>query len=267
MSNTRKTNPKGLLKSEKNENQGFFETQELTLNGHHTFVVRKSEKLASALYVITGFIPAEDPARLRLRTCAIELISRSTDRNDLSGPGVDSFTAKCIEIGTILETAKSGGLVSAMNAELMGREYLSLASFVQEHEEKISHRSLFHGKSLSEKDQEFYIGHKNKNSTKERIATISKAKNKGQIKMSDRVSLILDLLKNKDRISIKDVSNSIEGVGEKTLQRELLSMVQKGLLIKEGERRWSTYRKAPNQDLVKSVQGDAPSLVSILPES
>jgi DNA-binding transcriptional ArsR family regulator len=60
----------------------------------------------------------------------------------------------------------------------------------------------------------------------------------------DRRATILALLQRKDRVGVKDVANVIRDVSEKTIQRELLALVRQGVLVKEGERRWSTYRMA-----------------------
>lgn len=60
----------------------------------------------------------------------------------------------------------------------------------------------------------------------------------------DRRAVILGVLQKKDAITVKDVSNVIRDCSEKTLQRELLALVAQGVLVKEGERRWSTYRIA-----------------------
>jgi hypothetical protein len=60
----------------------------------------------------------------------------------------------------------------------------------------------------------------------------------------DRRATILGILQRKDRINIKDVSAVIKDCSEKTIQRELLALVAQGVLVKEGERRWSTYRLA-----------------------
>jgi len=46
-------------------------------------------------------------------------------------------------------------------------------------------------------------------------------------------------------MSIKDIDLALQGLGEKcgekTLQRELVSMVGDGVLKKSGEKRWSRY--------------------------
>jgi hypothetical protein len=57
----------------------------------------------------------------------------------------------------------------------------------------------------------------------------------------DRRKIILALIKQKPSLTVKDIVKSIPQVSEKTIQRELLAMVAEGILLKKGERRWSTY--------------------------
>jgi len=40
---------------------------------------------------------------------------------------------------------------------------------------------------------------------------------------------------------VKDFAKVITDISEKTIQRELLDLVQRGVIKKEGERRWSRY--------------------------
>lgn len=62
-----------------------------------------------------------------------------------------------------------------------------------------------------------------------------------------RRDTIVSFIKDKGRVSIKDVASVVTDVSEKTLQRELLSLVDEGELLKVGERRWSTYEIAPGK--------------------
>ncbi|MFZ2769773.1 MAG: hypothetical protein WAZ50_01450 [Minisyncoccia bacterium] len=76
--------------------------------------------------------------------------------------------------------------------------------------------------------------------------TISEAKHLKEfgavaVKKNSRQSVIVNLLKRKKEIMIKDVSPLIDGCSEKTIQRELMAMVHSGILHKEGEKRWSRY--------------------------
>ncbi len=64
------------------------------------------------------------------------------------------------------------------------------------------------------------------------------------VKKNSRRSIIINLLKRKKEIMIKDVSPLISGCSEKTIQRELLAMVDDGILKKIGEKRWSRYSLA-----------------------
>ncbi len=56
-----------------------------------------------------------------------------------------------------------------------------------------------------------------------------------------RKTIIIELLKKDSNLTIKDFTRVLNDCSEKTIQRELLSLVAGGVLKKEGERRWSTY--------------------------
>jgi DNA-binding transcriptional ArsR family regulator len=58
---------------------------------------------------------------------------------------------------------------------------------------------------------------------------------------SERKSLILDLVKKNKGISIKEIAAVVKGCSEKTIQRELSSLIEEGLVERQGERRWSVY--------------------------
>jgi len=66
----------------------------------------------------------------------------------------------------------------------------------------------------------------------------SKGQNKGQ---TERMSLILELVRRKKSLSIKEIAAEIKGCSEKTIQRELGVLINQGLVRKVGERRWSLY--------------------------
>ena len=60
--------------------------------------------------------------------------------------------------------------------------------------------------------------------------------------LSAREDSVIAIVKEKGNVTIRDISSVIKDCSEKTLQRTLLALVEKGTLTKEGERRWSTYR-------------------------
>ncbi len=62
--------------------------------------------------------------------------------------------------------------------------------------------------------------------------------------LTDRASRITTVLEAKPEATIKDIAEVITDVSEKTIQRELNSLIEKGQVIRQGERRWSKYSMA-----------------------
>ena len=209
-------------------------------NDHLAFLIRKSERLASAIHVVTQHLSHGEPLRERLRAKSLDLVEHATDPERLGG-GPEMFTSTCVALGAMLETAQAAGMVSSMNAKLICDEYAALARFARDR------YGLIRGREQDFKDVTFTVGSLIKDTrpikdtfisrTVERSSTVDK----GQITDPRRAS-ILSLLKTRDSITIRDATLAIPDVSEKTIQRELLAMVDEGVLIKEGERRWSIYR-------------------------
>jgi len=59
--------------------------------------------------------------------------------------------------------------------------------------------------------------------------------------LTDRGERIKTVLEAKPQATIKDIAEVITDVSEKTIQRELNSLIEKGQVLREGERRWSKY--------------------------
>jgi DNA-binding transcriptional ArsR family regulator len=59
--------------------------------------------------------------------------------------------------------------------------------------------------------------------------------------LTDRAERIKTVLEAKPQATVKDISEIITDVSEKTIQRELNSLIEKGQVVREGERRWSRY--------------------------
>lgn len=57
----------------------------------------------------------------------------------------------------------------------------------------------------------------------------------------DRTEVILEIVRNNEGISIKDIAAKVRDCSEKTIQRELVGLIERGLVQKIGERRWSLY--------------------------
>lgn len=221
-----------------NNFNGFFR------NEHHSFAVLKTEKLASALYMVSGFVSENDPLRTRLRSCALDLMSCITDgKRTKEGVDQEGFGSRCLEIGTLLAMAERSGLVSPMNSKILCEEYAALASFVQANRDQV-----FGSGTIDLSTRAPKITSSSQTFTQRQTAVFGKRpipkKTPNYKRHQTRRDIILSLFDKKDKINVKDASAAIEGCSEKTIQRELTAMVSEGVLLKEGERRWSTYKKA-----------------------
>lgn len=62
------------------------------------------------------------------------------------------------------------------------------------------------------------------------------------VQTANRRERVLTVLKDVGEATIKDISERITDCSEKTIQRELISLIKDGLIVREGERRWSKYK-------------------------
>ena len=262
-----------------------------------SYIAKKPEKLASAVYLITSFFSDQEPMKWRLRSLASDLASLglylrdnfSREREQASF----EMRSTILETVTLLGVARNSNLISDTNAEIITRElykYLSsigLPAGVTEENEKLLFSSNFFALDArtrdtalpeSENQQKDIIPKQNQapipESPKSQSSVLDRSEpkkfeylsetdikrvedhNKDEkskdlkafgvvsVKKNARQSIIINLLKRKKEIMIKDVSPLINGCSEKTIQRELLAMVKAGVLRKVGEKRWSRYTLA-----------------------
>jgi hypothetical protein len=277
MNSDNNANKKSNLLSEKSvENtklSSFFEGNHL-----YIFLYKKAEKLSSALYMVTNFIPENETLRGLLRDKSINTFSeiahlqklsltqhktlKTNDSIENRYNSLQAILSGITEIISFLEILNSSGFISEMNFIILKREYIELGTLIKNRKDDIAS-----GGTLLEKDffdvPDLYKTHalrqgvtktKTIKDTIHQIKDITKDMKETQkakvpirvvktanVRHSDRRNIILELLQDKSFITIKDTIDAIKGCSTKTLQRELLSLVSEGILKKKGERRWSVY--------------------------
>jgi hypothetical protein len=205
------------------------------------FIYKKSERLAKAIHIITPAFAGSPSLRDRLDSIAVGLIGAA-----ILPPGLarEAFSRELLTLSSVLSIARSGGLLSPMNASLISNEAHVLLGEVATYEEprlflddsptlaeiaktvgKHAH-SLQGNKSILQNPDTDNVGSKNKLLP---------------VKDSARRDLILSVIKDKGTVFIKDISVVFRDVSEKTIQRELQKLVQEGLIAKKGSRRWTEY--------------------------
>ena len=187
------------------------------IKGQAKFMLRTEnlkmvERISVAIYFVTSFFDDKEPLKWKLRVLVTNLVSY--DLKDKSG--IFKETASLFSI------AKNAGLMSDMNHEILISELLRL-----ENSEKKSLDIALPPPSTPH--------HYPKELIKDKSVSVKK---------NGRQETILSIIRRKKEVMIKDISPLISGYSEKTIQRELLSMVKDGILKKSGEKRWSRYSLA-----------------------
>lgn len=229
----------------------------------YEFVNKKTEKLVTALYMVTDCMDTDDALKGKLRLLGVELLSDMYKLSTLSP--VDKHThitvslAHIYEALSFIEIACTIGFISDMNTAILKREFELLATELQSHKSKDKHFTFTLDKDMFEvqKDQSHTLTDKtikdkrtqyNMSFTNSRVnpsLSLTKRLQLGQPifeNKKDRADKILALIKDKKDISIKDISTAFTDCSEKTIQRELNSLVAKSLIKKTGAKRWSRYQ-------------------------
>jgi len=241
--------------------------------GFYSYVFLKSEKIASALYIITNFISDEEPLKWQLRRQVLNLVDLANnllkDKNGFLGLTYqEKITEKINDLVVLLGIAEVGGAVSKMNLSILREECLALANEIAAKiNENNLKSSLFEAKIAAlpipipmEREHDSLSSRKDESnlalSSKKALQTVSRFKGLKDIanelhglnhqdnKKLLRRERIINFLRHKDWISIAEIATALSDCGVKTVQRELLGMVEQGVLRKQGERRWSRYMLA-----------------------
>ncbi len=209
----------------------------------------KYGKIASAVYLITGFFTDSEPLKWKLRTLASDLVSeREKDKLTLAQ-----------EVRSLFHLAKNANLISETNHDILIQELGKLTHSLEKPLEKLFLSEVAPLENLPVqkveapviKDKIVSNPEPKKPTEYLSLEAVDKEKSLKQfgavsVKKNGRQNVIISLLKRKKEIMIKDVSPLISGCSEKTIQRELSAMVATGILRKMGEKRWSRYSLAQN---------------------
>jgi hypothetical protein len=213
------------------------------------YIYRKAERLAKAIHLITPAFRNSPALRDRMDQVAIGLVDAA-----ILPPSEarDRLSRELLALSSVLSIARSGGLLSSMNAELIGREAHHLLQEVASYEEprlflEEAPTLAALAKDMSAQpnprrsEASLPAPREQRSPRKEMSVTKGQAKGHPAEKMSDRREAILSILRSKGPSYIKDISTVIRDVSEKTVQRELQSLVESGEITRTGERRWTTY--------------------------
>ncbi len=208
------------------------------------YLYKKAERLAKAMSFIAPALATSPELSDRADKLAIALVDAAILPPRLIR---ETLARELLVLSSIMSLARMRGLISTMNAELILREAHLLLEEVAGYEEpRFILPELPTLPTLAK--QAFSVqASSGKQHPSPRKEVVSKPENslKGQLKdnlkKESRASAILSVLKEKGPSDIKGISLLIRDVSEKTIQRELTSLVTQGLILRTGTRRWTAY--------------------------
>jgi len=228
-----------------------------------TFFSNKVEKIVSAIYLVTEHLSQKESLKWQLRENGMRLLSKtmSLNESDLSYRDkiLSDIKRVLAEVGFLLEVSLTAKIITEMNVEIFKRELALLFKIINDSSNEIGQRN-----SLSLRGDFFKVkgGDLETEQRGEKKEVFDKGQNKEQREMSFKNSLkignkgtfikssekkqsrkaqILKLFNKGQKLTIKDISQVVDDCGEKTIQRELQTLLKDGVISKEGERRWSQY--------------------------
>jgi len=240
----------------------------------------KTNKLVTALYMVTDVMDKDEPLRNKLRSLGAGIISDIyLLQTPIASNVLTPLDSKISEVLSFLDIASTVGMISAMNCNILKKEFTELQKSILESKQNSSLAEFLREELPSPKQYKFFsehsqspeqtnVGHKGMSIGVQRGSTLMKAlsdktsslsntkttdnansktapANNFNILKKQRREEITNIVKDKKEVTITDIKTNARGVlvacGEKTLQRELVSMVKDGLLYRTGEKRWSRY--------------------------
>lgn len=223
------------------------------------YFVSQAHKIASAIYLITGLMNDREPLKWTLREDVLDAVARvSASFAANAGPSDDALDEVKMVLEKVMfavETGARSKLISPMNKDIVLAEVKSFAAAFEAQWHGEANRStnavqeainitpavpvLITPRPLSK----VYKGHSKGHTAAPRRSQETTAVEPPYTAPTgkDRQEKVINTIREKGEISIRDIASIIPDYSEKTIQRDLADLVAKGTVKRRGERRWTVY--------------------------
>ena len=234
------------------------------VSGEHAY--KRTERIVSAMYLVTNHIQSDDPIRPRVRSIGHELLSEVLALHGGFRAATHEKIAKLLalvrESISLVRLLHLSGYVSAQNVHILAGALDDLGQFLSGSQNS----ALSDGIQF---DRDDFIPAQTLPSgtmTRQRAVGIASPISKSVTGLTaaqpgtptkkvsrspgravqtevhgERRKSIMDILARGGPLGIKDITSQMVGCSEKTVQREVSSLVHERIVKKQGEKRWSTY--------------------------
>ncbi|MBP9757124.1 MAG: hypothetical protein KBD06_00830 [Candidatus Pacebacteria bacterium] len=241
----------------------FFDSQNVRVNpfGDNRAAdraYRRAERISAAVHLLTNHIDASEPLRQSVRRESMQMLVsvlgvRNEMRSSQSGVVV-AVTSSIRHLISLVRMLAISGFASTQNVGAIVEALDELGNFMQ-----VSQRTNFSESIIISKDELLDVGTlapraaaisvrdikdtrivgERAEVKEESVPVVKAAVQNGQT--SVRTQSILEILKSSGSMGIKDICSNLPEYSEKMIQRELLTLVADGRVMKTGLKRWSRY--------------------------
>lgn len=112
-----------------------FNQKELANKEAYSLVFKKTEKIVTALYLVTDCMDSDDAIKMKMRSRSVDLLG-SVHQIPVLSPverhsSIVTVRSQLDELVSLVEIASSVGYISEMNANILKREFLILVSEIE----------------------------------------------------------------------------------------------------------------------------------------
>lgn len=246
-------------------------TKRLAINeDYYTNVFKRTERTASTIFYILSFITETESNSFfikdgREKTMAVlsEVLATLSFYEFEAADRLFTFQQSIVSLEGTLRIGNASRILTDETLDLVLNEFDLVQRFMRENFSTSAPKSIFDDETplfvTSEPSSKFTpasvsaqktnpSANTQPSSRKRRVnipaGDISSDAHLVYSQLVDRTTRILTVLEAKPEATIKDIAEVITDIGEKTIQRELNSLIEKGQVVREGERRWSKYSVA-----------------------
>jgi len=215
-------------------------------------------RATAALYRVTDILPDEEPMKWKMRRDAIEInecIEPTVNRkNATRSDMLEQARNTCYSLRGTLAVAGRGGFIARLNFQILEKEYVIISDIVSEMMAKMSDTNLENiwdisiGHNFFKKDigdiQKLSAGH----AVGAKVGSIDSKKTKEEPSSSnERQESIKKILHKHGWLGLGEITSLYgTGVSAKTVQRDLITLTESGIVQSRGEKRWRKYALPDN---------------------
>jgi hypothetical protein len=220
--------------------------------------LRRIERITLAVHLVTNAVPDTEQIKQQVRTDAQDvlryLLAHAHGFYKKDSTAYVALHAKVRGVLALLDMVHIVGYLSLDHLELIKRAYVDMLTLLASGVVSgTAHTGVLTGEDLvsvhqSKGQLSTHKGHikdiqqikdteeKNNQESKKRETPLAQKK-----ATNNRRLAIIDVLTTRHHATLQDIATALPKVGLKTIQRELAKLVEDGVAIRKGERRWTTY--------------------------